>query len=116
MDTKEYAVKRTLKSLGANPAFAGYTYLVEAITIAIDKPEATRHIVNDIYSGIAERHNSPIYNVERCIRYSIETSYAAAPLKVINEVFGNTVSISKRRPTNKQYIATVADYLRDTWQ
>ena len=106
-------IKRTLKEIGVSPSVKGYYYLVEAIDAVIDDRDKLTSICKGLYADIAIRYQTKYSAVERCIRDAITNSYTHAPLKDIERVFGNTLMPGRDVPTNKQYIATVADYIRD---
>ena len=113
MPSKEQVIKRTLKELGVKPGVNGYKYLVEAIVAVHDDESRLRGLVKGLYTDIAHKYNVSATSVERAIRCSIEVSYTQAPLEAVANVFGNTLPPYKDKPANKQYIATVADYVRD---
>jgi hypothetical protein len=50
--------------------------------------------------------------VERAIRHAIEVAWSRGNIDSISSLFGYTVSMSKAKPTNSEFIAMVADKLR----
>lgn len=107
-------IKRTLKELGVTPSLKGYYYhLVDAIDAVIDDRNRLVNICKVLYVDIALKYQSTYAAVERGIRDAILKSYTYAPLEDIERVFGNILPPTRDVPTNKQYIATVADYIRD---
>ena len=42
----------------------------------------------------------------------ISVAWARGEMEVNNKVFGNTISASKGKPTNSEFIAMIADKLR----
>ena len=50
--------------------------------------------------------------VERAIRHAIEVAWNRGNIESIANLFGYTVSMSKAKPTNSEFIAMVADRLR----
>lgn len=106
-------IKRTLKELGVSPSLKGYYYLVDAVEATIVDRSKLTSICKGLYTDIAVNHQTKYSAVERCIRDAIVNSYTHAPLANIERVFCNTLLPGRDVPTNKQYIATVADYIRD---
>ena len=53
-----------------------------------------------------------VSRVERAIRHAIEVAWAKGEMDVNNSMFGNTISASKGKPTNSEFIAMIADKLR----
>ena len=63
----------------------------------------------DSYFFAEQKNTIP---VERAIRHAIEVAWARGEMDVNNKVFGNTISASKGKPTNSEFIAMIADKLR----
>lgn len=105
------AIKRVLKELGVKQSMKGYVYLVDAISIALNDDEALHGVIKGLYIDIARAHNVTPSNVDKCIRYCIKVSYANANRKVLLAVFGPVYA--DRPVSNKQYIAAVADYIKE---
>ena len=49
--------------------------------------------------------------VERAIRHAIELGWNRGNPEMIDNIFGYTISASKAKPTNSEFIAMVADYI-----
>ena len=110
---KERLVRSTLRVLGVPVHHTGYTYLVEAISEVIDDHTIVYGIVKGLYTKLADRYDVSVTSVERCIRHSVQTSFEKAPRDVKFDIFGNT-EMTWKAPSNRCYIATVADYIRDS--
>lgn len=113
MYKKKIKVKLVLRQLGVKQHYKGYTYLVDAVTMAVDDPLATTGVTKHMYPTIAKRYNTKGANVERGIRHAIEQSWLIGDYNLTNELFGYTVGADEYKPTNIHYIAAVADYVRD---
>ena len=50
--------------------------------------------------------------VERAIRHAIEVAWNRGNTDAIDDIFGYTVSATKSKPTNSEFIAMIADRLR----
>ena len=61
---------------------------------------------------IAKRYNSTSSRVERAMRHAIEVSWRRGNLDTINEIFGYTVDFDRGKPTNSEYINSIADHLK----
>lgn len=46
------------------------------------------------------------------IRHAIEVAWGRGQTEVVENIFGYTVSASKGKPTNSEFIAMIADKLR----
>ena len=107
--TKE--VSAILKRAGIANHLRGYQYLGEAVELVAEDRERLFEITRVIYPAIAKKFNATYSSVERGIRWAIEYAFNNLSPDVIEELFGNTVSFYKDRPTNSQFIAVLADFV-----
>jgi two-component system response regulator (stage 0 sporulation protein A) len=90
----------------------GYLYLREAISMVYNDIELLGSITKVLYPDIAKKYNTTASRVERAIRHAIEVAWSRGNIDSISSLFGYTVSMSKAKPTNSEFIAMVADKLR----
>lgn len=95
--------------IGVPAHIKGYKYLREAILQAIKKPESVETITKLLYPSVAQTFQTTSSRVERAIRHAIEVAWDRGDVDALAEYFGNTVSLSKGKPTNSEFIALVAD-------
>ena len=50
--------------------------------------------------------------VERAIRHAIEVAWNRGNVDAIDEIFSYTISATKAKPTNSEFIAMISDKLR----
>lgn len=67
--------------------------------------------MDGVYATIAERHQTSMQSVERVIRAAIEITWLRGNTEEIMRIFHNTIDGRKARPTNKEFIALLVDYL-----
>ena len=67
------------------------------------------HSLLAVFKSLAKTTPS---RVERAIRHAIEVAWTRGKTDVNNSMFGNTISTSKGKPTNSEFIAMIADKLR----
>lgn len=106
------AITRIIHEIGVPAHIKGYHYLREAIGIVYNDVEILGSITKILYPRIAERYKTTPSRVERAIRHSIEVAWGRGNMDAIRTVFGYTVSASKTKPTNSEFIAMIADKLR----
>ena len=111
MQVNEIIISRVLKDLGISPVLSGYHYARYAINAVIKDPSVAASIVNKLYPLIAKQFNTTPSRVERAMRHAIESGWIKGNQKLQYELFGFTVDANKGKPTNGEFIATVADYL-----
>lgn len=114
--TKEQKIARLLKDLGISPALSGYMYLKDVIMLAMEHPEYARTIHAKCYREVSDKYHTDPTRVERTIRLAIEKGCIRGNAEAYQEVFGYIYSPDKGKPTNKEFIATVADYARMYFQ
>lgn len=105
-------ITQIIHEIGVPAHIKGYHYLREAIGIVFDDVEILGSITKVLYPRIADRYKTTPSRVERAIRHSIEVAWGRGNMDAIRKVFGYTVSASKTKPTNSEFIAMIADKLR----
>ena len=108
----QVSITNTLHELGVPSHIKGYQYIREGITIIYNNPSMIGGITKELYPEIATRYNSTISRVERAIRHAIEVSWNRGNWDLMEEIFGHSVDIDKAKPTNSEFIVTIADKLR----
>ena len=61
---------------------------------------------------VGKKYNISITRVERSIRHAIEVSWNRGDWDLMEEIFGHSVDIDKAKPTNSEFIVTIADKLK----
>ena len=110
--TLELDISKILHNLGIPSHIKGYQYLRESISILYKRPEVIGGITKELYPEIAENFKTTVSRVERAIRHAIEVSWNRGDWDLMEEIFGHSVDIDKAKPTNSEFIATIADKLR----
>ncbi|UFT97720.1 sporulation transcription factor Spo0A [Radiobacillus kanasensis] len=108
----EASITHIIHEIGVPAHIKGYMYLREAITMVYKDIELLGSITKVLYPDIAKKYNTTASRVERAIRHAIEVAWSRGNMESISSLFGYTVSISKAKPTNSEFIAMVADRLR----
>lgn len=108
----ELEISQFLRELGAPVNNMGYTYLKEAIEMAINDMTVLSGITKIIYPSIAEKFNTTESRVERSIRHVIEVLSTRNNTELWRKLFINTVANNKEKPTNGEFIGVVADAVR----
>lgn len=105
----EQMVVALLRDVGVSVRMIGYKYLKEAIILAINDSDSLTSVTKYIYPAIASRFGSSPSNVERNIRYAIESSWEKRTeekyLDFQNEVFSD----KSKKPTNSEFINFCAE-------
>ncbi len=108
----EVNVTRVIHSVGVPANIKGYQYLRDAITMSICETDLINAVTKQLYPKVAANHNTSPSRVERAIRHAIEVASLRGNEEVFYRLFGYTVSNTKGKPTNSEFIAMIADKLR----
>ena len=112
----QISITKILHELGIPSHIKGYQYIREGISILYERPEVIGGITKELYPDIAKKFNTTVSRVERAIRHAIEVSWNRGDWDLMEEIFGHSVDIDKAKPTNSEFIVTVADKLRLEFQ
>ena len=107
---------KLLHELGVPSHIKGYEYIREGIILLYNDPSIIGGITKELYPEIADKYNTSVSRVERAIRHAIEVSWNRGNLDLMEEVFGHSVDYDKAKPTNSEFIVTVADKLKLEYQ
>lgn len=105
----ELQVSTLLHDLGIPSHIRGYKYIREGILILYSTDEVVTFVTKEIYPQIANKYETTTSRVERAIRHAIEISWARGDIRLMEEIFGNSVDFDRSRPTNAEFISTIAD-------
>lgn len=106
------SITSIIHEIGVPAHIKGYLYLREAISMVYNDIELLGSITKVLYPDIAKKFNTTASRVERAIRHAIEVAWSRGNIDSISSLFGYTVSMTKAKPTNSEFIAMVADKLR----
>ena len=101
-----------LHSLGIPSHIKGYTYIREGIEMMFEDETLVGSITKELYPTIAEHYSTTSSRVERAIRHAIEVSWVRGDYALMEEIFGNSVDYDRAKPTNSEFLATLADRLK----
>ena len=108
----EISITKMLHELGMPSHIKGYQYIREGIDMIYNNPDMIGGITKEMYPDIASKYDTTVSRVERAIRHAIEVSWNRGNWDFMEEVFGHSVDIDKAKPTNSEFIVTIADKLR----
>lgn len=104
-------ISTLLHDLGIPSHIKGYQYIREGIKLIYDHPEMMDAITKELYPTIAKKFKTSSSRVERAIRHAVEVSWNRGNLELIEKIFGCSVDSLRAKPTNSEFIVTIADKL-----
>ena len=106
-------IRNHLTELGMPMKIRGFKYNVSAIALAVADPDITDAVISRLYPEVAKIHNTTPSKVERSMRHAIEVAWSRCDLDVTYRHFGNSVNPNKGKPTNSEFVARMAQVIRD---
>lgn len=104
------SITTTLHQLGVPSNIKGYRYIKEGIFLVLENEVYIS--IYKVYASLEATFVTSITAIERAIRHAIDTSWNRANWTVMERIFGNSISLDKGKPSNSEYIITIADSLR----
>ncbi len=108
----ESVIRQILLELGAPDHLLGHAYVVEAILLVVEDRTYIDSITFGLYPQLAVKFDTTAARVERAIRHLVEVTWTRGDMDVLNEYFGNTVSVDKGKPTNGEFIARLSNVVK----
>lgn len=101
-----------LWQLGIPMHVRGYHYLLDAVSIALQMPEMSINLSQQLYPCIALHYHTSASCVERSIRNAIELAWKRGTLAQANGMFGRSLNLAYEKPTNSEMIALLTEKVR----
>ena len=108
----EREVTAVIHEVGVPAHIKGYQYVREAIVIAVQDMDVINAVTKVLYPEVARRYSTTPSRVECAVRHAIEVAWDRGDLETLQRYFGYTVSNTKGKPTNSEFIAMIADRIR----
>lgn len=111
---RELEVKITaiFREMGFPIHIKGGSYTRDAIKMCVIDPDLLGLITKKLYPDIAKKYLTTPSRVERAIRHAIEVTWTRGNAEYIDSIFRYTISSKKGKPTNSEFIAMIADYIK----
>ena len=105
-------ITNLLHSLGIPSHIKGYSYIRDGIEMLYKDSSLVGSITKELYPSIASSYDTTSSRVERAIRHAIEVSWVRGAYNLMEEIFGNSIDFDRSKPTNSEFIVTLADRLK----
>ncbi len=101
-------------AMGVPAHLKGYPFLRDSVQIYLEWVDKGRvSITNTIYPEIAKRYDTRAPLVEHAMRTAIETAWTRGNIDKLHEYFGYTVNDKKGKPSNLEFVAMIAERIRN---
>ena len=108
----ETLVTKVLHEIGVPAHIKGYQYVREAIILAVKDENKSNTILKCRYDEVARVFDTTAKRVEQAIRHAVEVAWDRGDLDTLQRFFRYTVSNTKGKPTNTEFISLIADQIR----
>lgn len=105
-------ISEFMLELGIPAHLRGYQFLRSAVGMCVEDMELVGSVTKLLYPDLAKMYQTTDTKIERAIRNAIEVSWDRGNSDLFEELFGYSNTLEYTRPTNSEYIAVVADYIR----
>lgn len=107
----ENIVGSYLNKMGILPHLKGYGYLKYGIARCIEHTEELECVTKILYPEIARKYDTTSGKVEHGIRHAIQRAWEGEKFEIWENIFGKNYMVRDSKPTNAQFIATLADFI-----
>lgn len=114
MKSKKEAYRNATKALhivGMTANNNGYRYVRDAIVMVYMDRSYIKSMSKRLYPEIAGKYGASATSVSKAIDNAIKSTWTRGSSEVLTEMFANTVSYRRTKPSNAEFIAMIADYL-----
>ena len=105
-------IRELLEQLGLARKEKGFERLSYAIAVTAKEFERAGSVTKLLYPDLAKHFQTTPEKIERSLRHLIEKSWEKGEKTRFEELFGYHRDNSENRPTNSEYIAILADWIR----
>ena len=109
LSEKKHQIIKELKSIGYNPKYKGFKYLVDSILLSyIYQDEMINNLQGIIYPIISKKYNISVQNIKNNIINATSNMYYECDIEKLKAYFSFYDDI---KPTVKEVISTVVNKL-----
>lgn len=103
---------RLLLKAGMPAHVKGFAYTKVALEALKEDPTYIDCLTKGLYPLIAARFGTTAGGAERAIRHGVELAFDRMPQDLMEELFGNSVSAMRGKPTNGEFLSVMLLHLK----
>ncbi len=108
----EIAVTEIIQKFGIPANIKGYRYLRHALMLCVKNSQMITSATKLLYPAVAAKYNTTPTLAASSINRAIGMVWDKGNEEMLCQYFGKTVLTRKKKPTNTEFIATVAEMVR----
>ena len=111
--SEQATVSAALQGVGIPTHLTGFSYLKSAVRLILrcDRPTELR-MQQDVYARLAASTHKSASTVEHAMRHAIEAAWLRADARVLERLFGYTVSADRATPSNEAFLYQMCEHIR----
>lgn len=104
---------KLLVRVGMPAHIRGYRCAKAALQLLEENPDYIDYLTKGLYPAVGKKLGTTGSRVERALRHGGETVFDRISPELEEEMFGNSVSGMKGKPTNREFLAIMILHLED---
>ena len=109
-------IANSLIQLGIPASLKGYRYVATGIKRATEDQGVLEGVTKILYPDIAKEYDSTPQRVEKAIRHAIEVAWNKNSDCDLKNKFCVNLDKGRKRPTNSEFIATMSQYIINSYR
>ena len=109
-------IANSLIQLGIPASLKGYRYVATGIKRATEDQGVLEGVTKILYPDIAKEYDSTPQRVEKAIRHAIEVAWNKNSDSDLKNKFCVNLDKGRKRPTNSEFIATMSQYIINSYR
>ena len=105
-------IRNELMRFGFRMHTKGAQQMLEAVIRVVQDERRIEDLKHSVYPSVAEKCGGTAASVERSLRYTIESVWTRGDLAALQACFGYTIDAERGKPTNKAFLAQMAEHIR----
>nr|DAE38799.1 MAG TPA: Sporulation initiation factor Spo0A C terminal [Caudoviricetes sp.] len=110
--TEEAYLNGCLEQFGIPQNLAGYTYLIAGLLLCVEDPRLTDHMTGKLYPAVAELLDKTAIQVERGMRYAIESGWNRGDSTNRFDLLENPLFKGGHKPSNSEFMCSILNRLK----
>ncbi len=104
-------IRNELLRFGFRMHTKGAQQMLEAIVRVVQDERRLEDLKHGVYPYVAKKCGGTAASVERNLRYTLESAWTRGDLAALQSCFGYTIDAERGKPTNKAFLAQMAEHI-----
>ena len=105
-------ISAALQEVGVPTHLSGFPLWKDAVRLALQQPPTALRMREDIYAPLAAAAHTGVSVTEHAMRHAIDAAWLRADARVLERLFGYTVSADRATPSNEAFLFQMCEHIR----